>query len=105
MKVALFSTKPYDVASFTAASSSFAHELEFFEDRMRGRAAPLAEGFPAVCLFVNDTADARVLAKLAVQTVPGAAATISLPMGKDAVGALRVTLFDTGQRPLAEPGG
>lgn len=65
MKVALFSTKPYDVASFTAASSSFAHELEFFEDRMRGRAAPLAEGFPAVCLFVNDTADARVLAKLA----------------------------------------
>jgi len=65
MKVALFSTKPYDVASFTAASSSFGHELEFFEDRMRGRAAPLAEGFPAVCLFVNDTADARVLAKLA----------------------------------------
>ena len=65
MKVALFSTKPYDVASFTAASSSFAHELKFFEDRMRGRAAPLAEGFPAVCLFVNDTADARVLAKLA----------------------------------------
>lgn len=69
MKVALFSTKPYDVASFTAASSSFAHELEFFEDRMRGRAAPLAEGFPAVCLFVNDTADARVLAKLAVRGV------------------------------------
>lgn len=44
----------------------------------------------------------KLLAKLAVQTVPGAAATISLPIGKDAVGALRVTLFDTGQRPLAE---
>ncbi len=44
----------------------------------------------------------KLLAKLAVQAVPGAAATISLPMGKDAVGALRVTLFDTGQRPLAE---
>ena len=44
----------------------------------------------------------KLLAKLAVATVPGAAATISLPIGKDAVGALRVTLFDTGQRPLAE---
>ena len=65
MKVALFSAKPYDVASFTAANGSFDHELEFFEDCMRGRAAPLAEGFPAVCLFVNDIADARVLAKLA----------------------------------------
>ena len=64
MKVALFSAKPYDVASFTAASGSFDHELEFFEDRMRGRAAPLAEGFPAVCVFVNDTVDARVLEKL-----------------------------------------
>ena len=53
MKIALFSAKPYDVASFTAANGSFGHELEFFEDRMRGRAAPLAEGFPAVCLFVN----------------------------------------------------
>jgi len=65
MKIALFSAKPYDIASFTAANGSFDHELEFFEDRMRGRAAPLAEGFPAVCLFVNDVADARVLAKLA----------------------------------------
>ena len=61
MKIALFSAKPYDVASFTAANGSFGHELAFFEDRMRGRAAPLAEGFPAVCLFVNDIADARVL--------------------------------------------
>jgi D-lactate dehydrogenase len=65
VKIALFSAKPYDIASFTAANESFDHELEFFEDRMRGRAAPLAEGFPAVCLFVNDIADARVLAKLA----------------------------------------
>ena len=33
MKIALFSAKPYDVASFTAAKASFDHELEFFEDR------------------------------------------------------------------------
>ena len=42
MKIALFSAKPYDIATFTAANASFDHELEFFEDRMRGRAAPLA---------------------------------------------------------------
>ena len=36
MKVAPFSAKPYDVASFTAAKASFDHELEFFEDRSAG---------------------------------------------------------------------
>ena len=50
MKVAFFSAKPYDVESFTAANEAFGHELEFFEDRLRGRATPLAEGFEAVCL-------------------------------------------------------
>ncbi len=44
----------------------------------------------------------KLLAKTAVATTPGNAAMITLPVGKDAVGALRVTLFDATQRPLAE---
>ena len=35
MGMALFSAKPSDIASFTAANASSEHELEFFEDRMR----------------------------------------------------------------------
>src|SRR3954451_8915157 len=65
MRVSVFSTKAYDQASFTAANAAFGHDLDFLEDRLRGRSAALAEGSPAVCIFVNDVADARVLGKLA----------------------------------------
>lgn len=44
----------------------------------------------------------KLLARTAVATNPGAAATIALPVGKDAIGAVRLTLFDTERRPLAE---
>ncbi|HEX9258667.1 MAG TPA: 2-hydroxyacid dehydrogenase, partial [Acidimicrobiales bacterium] len=64
MKVAMFSTKPYDQATFEAANAEHGHQLDFLEDRLRGRSAPLAEGADAVCIFVNDVADARVLGKL-----------------------------------------
>jgi len=64
MRVAVFSTKPYDQVTFTAANEAFGHDLDFLEDRLRGRSAPLAEGATAVCIFVNDVADARVLGKL-----------------------------------------
>jgi hypothetical protein len=44
----------------------------------------------------------KLLARTAAATAPGAAATLSLPLPKDAIGAVRVTLFDTERRPLAE---
>lgn len=43
-----------------------------------------------------------LVAKTAVAITPGAAALVSLPVPKGSVGAVRVTLFDTQQRPLAE---
>jgi D-lactate dehydrogenase len=43
------------------------HELRFLEDRLTAATAPLAESCPAVCVFVNDTVDAEVLAILARQ--------------------------------------
>lgn len=64
MRVCMYSTKPYDEASFTRVNEEFGHEIEFLEDRLRGRSAPLAEGAEAVCVFVNDVCDARVLGKL-----------------------------------------
>ena len=54
MKVAFFSTKPYDQQSFESANQGFGHELVFFEPRLSDRTTALAEGFPAVCVFIND---------------------------------------------------
>lgn len=67
MKVAVFSTKPYDRTFFTAANQEAAHELVFFEPRLTNQTCPLAVGFPAVCAFVNDVLDAHVLLTLSKQ--------------------------------------
>ena len=67
MKVAVFSTKPYDRTFFQAANAPAGHELVFFEPRLTGQTCPLAAGFPAVCAFVNDTLDAHVLLSLMKQ--------------------------------------
>ena len=61
MRVAMFSTKPYDRRSFEARNAEFGHELHFLEPRLGPETVPLAAGFPAVCLFVNDACDAQTL--------------------------------------------
>jgi len=61
----MFSSKPYDEASFAHANEDRKHVIDLFEDRLRPRTAPLAAGAEAVCIFVNDIADAEVIAILA----------------------------------------
>ena len=65
MRVAMFSTKPYDRRSFEARNAPFGHQLHYLEPRLEHETARLAAGFPAVCLFVNDLCDAAVLEVLA----------------------------------------
>lgn len=65
MKTAVFSTRSYDECFLSAANQTVGHELHFFEPRLTERTCPLAEGFPAVCVFVNDQLDAAVLERLA----------------------------------------
>ncbi|MEM6837985.1 MAG: 2-hydroxyacid dehydrogenase [Cyanobacteria bacterium P01_C01_bin.120] len=65
MKVAFFSTKPYDRVSFKAVNDRYGHELVFFEPRLTSDTAALAEGFQAVCVFINDTLDAATLRAIA----------------------------------------
>ena len=64
MKVAVFSTKPYDEAFLRGANAEVGHDLVFFEPRLHGQTCRLADGFPAVCPFVNDQLDADVLGTL-----------------------------------------
>lgn len=59
MKVAVFSSKPYDEASLTAANGG-RHELTFLEPHLNARTAALAAGHDCVCAFVNDNLGAAV---------------------------------------------
>ncbi len=63
MRVAMFSSKPYDTTSFERVAAN-QHVIETYEDRLRPATAPLAAGADAVCIFVNDVADAEVLGLL-----------------------------------------
>ena len=65
MKVAVFSTKPYDRYFLEAANGG--HEFVFHEVRLHQQTAPLAAGCGAVCVFVNDQVDRATLEILAAQ--------------------------------------
>jgi D-lactate dehydrogenase len=73
VRVAVFSTKPYDKASLSDADRDGAHELVFLEPRLNRDTAALAEGCEAVCAFVNDDLDAATLRVLAARGVRFAA--------------------------------
>lgn len=60
MRIAVFSTKPYDRRFFDQANQT-QHELTYFDPQLTAETAPLAAGFEAVCAFVNDKLDAPVL--------------------------------------------
>ncbi len=64
MKIAMFSTKTYDVTYFDRANRDLGHELTYFEPRLLESTVSLAAGFPAVCAFVNDRLNAPVLEQL-----------------------------------------
>jgi D-lactate dehydrogenase len=66
MKVAVFSTKAYDRRFIEAANTKGQHEFVFFDPHLNQHTAILAAGFPGVCAFVNDIADATTLKILAL---------------------------------------
>lgn len=67
MKIAFFSTKPYDRKFFDLANEAFGHEITYYEGRLRRETLKLAEGYDCACVFVNDQVDASVLIALAAQ--------------------------------------
>jgi D-lactate dehydrogenase len=61
MRIAFFSVKAFERAAFTRANVAHGHVLEMFSERLHAATAPLAAGFDAVCVFVNDRVDARTI--------------------------------------------
>ena len=66
MKVAVYSTKPYDREFLDAANAAAGapHEIRYSEAHLDAGTAALAEGSDAVCPFVNDKVDGEVLSRL-----------------------------------------
>jgi D-lactate dehydrogenase len=64
MRVAVFSTRPYDRTFLAQANARRRHELLFLEARLDAGTAAAADGAQAVCAFVNDRLDAAALDRL-----------------------------------------
>ena len=64
MKVAFFDTKPYDIPGFDHYAADSDLEIKYFETRLNEDTVSLAQGYDAVCVFVNDTVSAAVVEKL-----------------------------------------
>lgn len=65
MKIAVFSTKPYDREFLDTANTTHQHALTYQAARLTVETAPLATGFPVVCAFVQDDLNGQVLRILA----------------------------------------
>ena len=65
MRIAVYSSRSYDVRFLTEANEDHGHDLHFLEARLNADTASLAEGHDVVCPFVNDTVDAEVIDQLA----------------------------------------
>ncbi len=69
MRILFYSTRNYDRTHFNLANAKHGHTLEFFEGPLTGSTATLAQGYEAICTFVNDTIDAKMIASLAAASV------------------------------------
>lgn len=64
MKVAVFSTKPYDKEFLNAQNQEYRAELHYFEPHLNPDTCKLAHGYEAVCVFVNDVLNETVIREL-----------------------------------------
>lgn len=64
MKIAFYSTKPYDRIYFEPMSKEYEIELHFIEAPCNEETIGLAKGCDAVCIFVNDYLDEKRIAVL-----------------------------------------
>ncbi|WP_428659896.1 2-hydroxyacid dehydrogenase [Runella sp.] len=64
MKVAIFSTKPYEREYLDRFNINNRHQLIYFDASLNADTTNLAAGFEAVCVFVSDKIDAKAIEKL-----------------------------------------
>ncbi|WP_228851157.1 2-hydroxyacid dehydrogenase [Aegicerativicinus sediminis] len=65
MRIAVFSSKPYDQEYFEKHRKEHDFDFVFFEASLNQNTANLCNGFDVVCVFVNDKIDKETIKKLA----------------------------------------
>ena len=69
MKIAFFSAKSYDREYFNACPELISHTISYFEVPLTAQTVNLAQGFDAVCVFVNDVVDRQTIESLTAMNV------------------------------------
>ena len=64
-KIAFFGAKPYDIASFDKVNEKYNYDVKYFKGHLNPNNVVLTQDADAVCIFVNDTADAVVIDAMA----------------------------------------
>jgi len=64
MDIAFFSTKKYDRITFNQQIEETPHTITYFEDVLSPETVALAKGFKAVCVFVNNPVDRKLMKML-----------------------------------------
>lgn len=64
MKIAVYSSKPYEKPFLDAANADVAHEVVYLDARLSAATADLARGVPCASIFVGDDASVQVLRAL-----------------------------------------
>lgn len=64
MKIAFFSTKPYDKIWFEPMAKDYGFDIRFYEVPFNEDTILLAKGYDAVCIFVNDYVNAGMIQTL-----------------------------------------
>ncbi|SKB54204.1 2-hydroxyacid dehydrogenase [Macellibacteroides fermentans] len=60
-KIAFFGAKPYDISSFDQVNKDFNYDIKYYKGHLNKNNLVLTQGTDAVCIFVNDTADAEII--------------------------------------------
>ena len=61
MKIAFYSTKPYDKTWFEPLGKEYGFDINFLEIPCNKDTLFLAKGYDAICVFVNDHIDAEMI--------------------------------------------
>ncbi len=99
MNIAFFDTKPYDKASFEKHINDKDINIKFFETKLNPDTAGLANGCDAVCIFVNDNLDSKVIDKLLEMGIKAVALrcagynNVDIAYAKDKLAVFRVPAY------------
>ena len=98
MKIAFFDTKSYDEEYFSPYSNKNV-KMKFFETKLNEDTVSLANGYDAVCVFVNDDVNSSVIDKLVEYGVKLIALrcagynNVDLKQAKGKIGVVRVPAY------------